>query len=140
MIVRVMPDFELMGEGDFDPRTHEGPSQARLAYTLVRRIVAEGFDVPEASFLERTHQRAIAWPRFGLAFWVRMYCKEPGMTAAGRLIPMSFPALAARLAYADHTSLVHAVQRARELWHSDPAFAAKMDRCWEAFKESVHAA
>jgi hypothetical protein len=51
MIVRVMPDFDLMDGGDFDPRVHEGPSHVRLAYTLVRRIVAEGFDVSESSFL-----------------------------------------------------------------------------------------
>lgn len=139
MIVRVMPDFELLGEGgDWHPRTAEGPSHARLAYTLVRRIVAEGFDVPEASFLDRTHQRAIAWPRFGLVFWARTYCKE--RLSTGKVTPMSFPALATRLGYQDHTSLVHAAQRARELWDTDAGFAAKMDRCWEAFKESVHAA
>ena len=140
MIVRCVPDFDLMGEGeDWHPLKAAGPSHARLAYTLVRRIVAQGFDVPEAAFLERTHERAIAWPRFGLIFWVRTYCKEPGVTATGKAVPMSFPALANRLGYADHTSLVHAAQRARELWSSDPAFGAKMDRCWAIFQESVHA-
>lgn len=142
MIVRVMPDFDLIGEkGDWHPLTAEAPSHVRLAYTLVRRIVAEGFDVPEAAFLERTHERAIAWPRFGLVFWVRTYCKEPGVVSTGKAVPMSYPALAHRLGYADHTSLVHAWQRARLLW-SDPsqgAFASAMDRCWASFQDIAHA-
>jgi chromosomal replication initiation ATPase DnaA len=111
-----------------------------LAYTLVRQIVAQGFDVPESDFLERTHQRAFAWPRFGLVFWVRVYCKEPGVTSTGRALPMSFPAIAKRLGNMDHTSIVNADQRARELWRdpSDGPFAAKMDRCWASFQEAVH--
>lgn len=142
MIVRVVPDFDLVGDiRDWDPQEAEGPSPSRLAYPVVRRIVAQGFDVREDSFLDhssRTNQ--VTRPRFGLVFWVRAFCKEPGQTSSGRVLPMSYPAIATRLELLDHTTIISAQKRARELWGSDPAFGAKMDRCWARFKELIHGA
>jgi chromosomal replication initiation ATPase DnaA len=141
MIVRAVEEQELVGEvRPWDPRAAEQTSPARLAYPVVRRIVAEGFDVREESFLDhssRTNQ--VTRPRFGLVFWVRAFCKEPGQTCTGRVLPMSYPSIAARLELMDHTTVISAQKRARVLWDTDPTFARNMDRCWERFQEVIHA-
>jgi chromosomal replication initiation ATPase DnaA len=140
MIVRVM-DWD---DAKWDPpsvadHTIAQPSYHRLAFTEVRRVVAELFDVPEALFLDRSRVRDIAWPRFGLIFWVRMYCKDPVARRGNRALPMSFPAIARRLGYSDHGSIMHANERARELWQAGGDFGDKMDRCAARFRDVAHA-
>lgn len=141
MIVRALDEAQLRKvDPDWDPRISASPSGAKLPYSVVRRIVADGFDVPEADFLVRRAFKRLAWPRFGLIFWVRAFCKEPGVTRTGRAAPMSYPAIATRLDAMDHTTIIHGEKRARELWGSDAAFAAQMDRCWLKFQEMIDAA
>lgn len=141
MIARALDEADLRKvDSDWDPRNMTRPSPAKLPYPVVRRVVAEEFKVLQARFLERRAFRDLVWPRFGLIFWVRAYCKEPMKTRAGVAVPMSYPAIATRLNILDHTTVIHGQRRAQELWRSDADFAQKMDRCWARFKELTHAA
>ncbi len=105
----------------------------RRCFHDVHVKVSGAFGVrPEDLFAKRSTRR-LAFPRFALVFWLRAVCKEGMRNAAGEIPPISFPSIARRLGWFDHSTAMHAFERANKLWLTDPAFGTIMDDLQQEF-------
>jgi chromosomal replication initiation ATPase DnaA len=128
MIVRAIAEDVIAGGVHWDPKFDTGlhPFLSFPFADVQSAVMAEfGLSLDELKSDSRAWRFSHA--RAALVFWARRLCKTGTRIHRNGYVPISYPALGARLGR-DHTSIMHLDRLAAQFWRGEKRWADHMDR------------